>query len=141
LPADDPVLKGVLLRVGARIVLDWTSWAAIALAVVLAHSGIRHLDADAALLSHYGDAVGMPRFAYAIGALQLMAAAALVWQRTRGGACAALAAATLIAMANQLAAGRAGDALYAPLVVLGTAVAIGLGERAQRARQSARIRT
>ena len=84
------MLKGVLLRVGARIVLDWTSWAAIALAVVLAHSGIRHLDADAALLSHYGDAVGMPRFAYVIGALQLMAAAALVWRRTRGGACAAL---------------------------------------------------
>ena len=135
------MLKGILLRVAARIVLDWTSWAAIALAVVLAHSGVMHLDADAALLSHYGDAVGMPRFAYAIGALQLMAAAALVWRRTRGGACAALAAGMLIAMANQLAAGRAGDGLDAPLVVLGAAVAIGLGERAQRARQAARIRT
>jgi hypothetical protein len=135
------MLKGVLLRVGARIVLDWTSWAAIALAVVLAHSGIRHLDADAALLAHYGDAVGTPRFAYAVGALQLIAAAALVWRRTRGGSCAALAAATLIAMANQIAGGRAGDGLGTPLFVLGAGVAICLGERAQRARQSSRIRT
>jgi hypothetical protein len=138
LPADNPVLRAVLLRVGARIVLDWTSWAAIALAVVLAHSGVRHLDADAALLSHYADAVGVPGFAYAIGALQLIAAVALVWRRTRGGACAALAAAMLIAMANQIADGRAGDGLHAPLFVLSAAVAIALGERA---RQSARIRT
>jgi hypothetical protein len=141
LPADDPVLKSVFLRVGARLILDWTSWAAIALAVVLAHSGVRHLDADAALLSHYGDAIGMPRFAYAIGALQLLAAAALVWRPARAGACAALAAATLIAMANQLAGGRIGDGLHAPLLMFGAAVAIGLGERARRARQSSRIRT
>ena len=135
------MLKGILLRVSARLVLDWTSWAAIALAVVLAHSGVRHLDADATLLSHYGDAIGMPSFAYAVGALQLIAAAALAWRRTRGGTCAALAAATLIAMANQIAGGRAGDGLGAPLFVFGAAVAIALGERAQRARQSSRIRT
>jgi hypothetical protein len=135
------MLKGVLLRIGARIVLDWTSWAAIALAVVLAHSGVRHLGADAALLAHYRDAVGMPRFAYAVGALQLIAAAALVWRRSRAGACAALAAASLIAMVHQLAAGRAGDGLHAPLFVLGAALAIALGERAQRARHSTRIRT
>ena len=44
------MLKLVALRIGARLVLDWTSWAAIALAVVLANSGVEHLRPDAALL-------------------------------------------------------------------------------------------
>ena len=122
-------LKLVALRVGARLILDWTSWAAIALAVVLAHSGVEHLRPDAALLEHYADAAGLPALAYAVGAMQLAIAAALVWRRTRRGACAALVAMILIAMANQIAGGRAGDGLAAPLAMLVVAVAIATGER------------
>lgn len=121
--------KLVALRVGARLILDWTSWAAIALAVVLGHSGVEHLRPDVALLDHYAEAAALPALAYAVGVVQLAAAAALVWRRTRRGACAALVAMILIAMANQIADGRAGDGLAAPIAMLVVAVAIATGER------------
>lgn len=135
------MLKRLALRVAARLVLDWTTWAAIALAVVLAHSGLRHLDPDAALLAHYQTVLGMPGAAYWVGWLQLFVAAALIARRTRVGACAALAAALLIAMALQIAGGRGGDGLLAPLAVLAAALAIGAGARRPRTRQSSRMRT
>ena len=133
--------KLVALRVGARLVLDWTSWAAIALAVVLAHSGIEHLRPDAALLDHYAEAAGMPALAYAVGAMQLAAAAALLWRRTRRGACAALIAMILVAMANQIADGRSGEGLAAPLSLLVAAVAIAAGERRRTTAQPRGIGT
>lgn len=123
------MLKLVALRVGARLVLDWTVWAAIALAVVLANSGVGHLRPDAALLRHYQDAAGMPALAYAIGVVQLVTAAAMLWRRTRYGACAALIAMLIIAIVNQIADGRAGDGLVAPLLMLVVAAAIARAER------------
>ncbi len=135
------MLKLVALRVGARLVLDWTSWTAIALAVVLANSGVEHLRADAALLRHYQDAAGMPALAYAIGAVQLAAAAAMTWRRTRYPACAALIAMLLIAMANQIAGGRASDGLGAPLLMLVVAAAIAIAERQRTNPQPPGIRT
>ena len=122
-------LKLVALRVGARLILDWTSWAAIALAVVLGHSGVEPLRPDAELLDHYTEAAGLPALAYAVGVMQLTAAAALLWRRTRRGACAALVAMILIAIANQIAGGRVGEGLAAPLAMLVVAVAIATGER------------
>lgn len=126
------MLKLVALRVGARLVLDWTSWTAIALAVVLANSGFEHLRPDAALLRHYQDVAGMPALAYAIGVFQLAAGAAIIWRRTRYGACAALIAMLLIAIANQIAGGRAGDGLVAPLLMLVVAAAVAHAERRRR---------
>jgi hypothetical protein len=123
------VLKVVALRIGARLVLDWTSCAAIALAVVLANSGIEHLRPDAALLRHYQDAAGLAALAYAIGVAQLAAGAAMIWRRTRYGACAALIAMLILSIGNQIIDGRAGDGLTGPLSMLLAAAAIARAER------------
>jgi hypothetical protein len=123
------MLRMVALRIGAKLVLDWTSWTAIALAVVLANSGVEHLRPDAALLRHYQDVAGTPALAYAIGVVQLAAAAAMLWRRTRYGACAALIAMLIISIGNQIIGGRAGDGLVAPLLVLVVAAAVARAER------------
>jgi hypothetical protein len=135
------MLKVVALRVAARLVLDWTVWTAIALAVVLANSGVEHIRPDAALLRHYQDAAGMPALAYAIGVVQLAAAAAMIWRRTRYGACAALIAMLIISMGNQIIGGRAGDGLAAPLLVLLVAAAVARAERRRINAQPPGIRT
>jgi hypothetical protein len=130
------MLKLVALRIGARLVLDWTSWAAIALAVVLANSSVEHLRPDAALLRHYQDAAGIAALAYTIGILQLAAAAAVIWRRTRYGACAALIAMLIISIGNQIIDGRAGDGLIGPLSMLVVAAAIARTERRRNAQAS-----
>ena len=122
------VLKVVLLRVAARVVLDWTTWAAIALAVVLAHSAFEHLHPGSALLRHYDSAFGVPDIAFAVGAMQLVIALALLFRRTRSGACAALAALALLALATQIL-GRASEGVLPALCVLAAAIAIAAGER------------
>jgi len=123
------VLKLVLLRVAARVVLDWTTWAAIALAVVLAHSAFEHLHPGSALLRHYDSAFGVPDIAFAVGAMQLVIALALLSRRTRSGACAALAALALLALATQILGGRASEGMLPALCVLAAAIAIAAGER------------
>jgi hypothetical protein len=123
------MLRLVLLRVAARLVIDWTTWAAIALAVVLAHSAVEHLDPAASLLQHYDNAFGAANIAYAVGAMQMVIAAALLWRRTRSGACAALAALALLALSTQILGGRAAEGVLPGLSVLGAAVAIAIGER------------
>jgi hypothetical protein len=130
------MLKLVALRIGARLVLDWTSWAAIALAVVLANSGVEHLRPDAALLRHYQDAAGMAALAYAIGIAQLSAGAAMIWRRTRYGACAALIAMLIISIGNQIIDGRVDDGLTGPMSMLLAAAAIARAERRRNAQAS-----
>ena len=53
----------------------------------------------------------------------------MLWRRTRYGACAALIAMLIIAIVNQIADGRAGDGLVAPLLMLVVAGAIARAER------------
>jgi len=123
------VLRRVFLRVGARLVLDWTTWAAIALSVVLAHSALEHLDPAASLLRHYERAFAAPNIAYVVGAMQMVIAAALLWRRTRSGACAALAALALLALVTQVLGGRTSEGMLPGLSVLAAAIAIAVGER------------
>jgi hypothetical protein len=134
------MLMLVALRVGARLVLDWTTWAAIALAVVLAHSSLEHLAPALSLLQHYADGFGSANIAYAVGAMQLAIAIALPWRRTRSAACAALAALALLALATQVMGGRASEGLLPGLSVLVAALAIAAGER-RRAYQPEGIET
>jgi hypothetical protein len=135
------VLKLLLLRIGARLILDWTAWASIALALVLAHSALRHLDPDAALLAFYAGAAGSARLTYVVGVLQFALALALLWPRTRVAACAALAAAIVLALAGRLAGGRGDEPLGPALFVLAAALAIALGQQARARRQAAGMRT
>lgn len=122
-----------IAAVTARRVADaWPAVAAVALAVVLACSGVLHLRAGEALLRHYDEAVGAANFAYVVGALQWLAAAALLSSRGRRAACAALAGVALAGIAHQFATGRAGEATWAACALLATALAIAVGDNRRR---------
>lgn len=112
-----------------RVRAQWPAIGAIALAVVLAHSGIAHLDAGAELAAHYRSALG-DGWSRTIGILQLLAAGGLGFPRTRTTTAAALAAVVLIGIANQL---RTDRATLAPVVILVWACLVAWGE-ARRAR-------
>ena len=88
----------------------WPAIGAIALAVVLAHSGVLHLEPAPALAAHYRTAVGA-----AIGrawseSCSCVAAGGLCFRRTRVMTAAAFAAIVLIAIGNQLRTDRVGVA-------------------------------
>ena len=91
-----------------------------------------HLHPSDALLRHYDEAVGAANFAYAVGAFQALAAAALVWRRARVAACAALIGVALAGIVNQWQGGRAGEATWAAAALAAIALAIAWGERRQR---------
>jgi len=110
-----------------RVRAAWPAIAAVALAVVLAHSGVRHLDAGAALAAHYREAIGTDEWTRTIGIAQLFAAGGLCFRRTRAATAAVLAAALLLSMANQLRVGRS-DAMAGTLLPLAWAVAVAVGE-------------
>jgi hypothetical protein len=125
------VLKAPTVRLFAmllpRVRAAWPAILAVALAVVLAHSGVQHLDAGAALAAHYREAIGTDEWTRTIGIAQLLAAGGLTFRRTRVATASVLAAALLLAMANQFRAGRI-DAVPGTLVLLAWAVAIAFGE-------------
>lgn len=121
-----------------RVRAAWPAIGAIALAVVLAHSGVLHLQPGPELDEHYLAAIGSAEWTRAIGILQLLTAGGLCFRRTRVMTAAALAAVLLIAMANQLSTDRLGYATVTSLMMLGWSVAVAWGE-ARRAGTAASL--
>jgi len=111
-----------------RVRAAWPAIGAIALAVVLAHSGVVHLQAGPELDEHYRAAIGSAEWTRAIGILQLFAAGGLCFRRTRVMTAAALAAVLLIAMANQVRTDRLGYTTLASLLMLAWSAAVAWGE-------------
>jgi hypothetical protein len=119
-----------------RVRAAWPAIGAIALAVVLAHSGVLHLQPDVALDEHYRVAIGAAEWTRAIGILQLFAAGGLCFRRTRVMTSAALAAVLLMAMANQFRTDRLGPATVTSLLMLAWTAVVAWGE-ARRAASAA----
>jgi len=111
-----------------RVRAAWLAIGAIALAVILAHSGVVHLQAGPELDEHYLAAIGSAEWTRAIGILQLFAAGGLCFRRTRVMTAAALAAVLLIAMANQVRTDRLGYTTLASLLMLAWSAAVAWGE-------------
>ena len=112
-----------------RVRGQWPAIAAIALAVVLAHSGIQHLDASSDLAEHYRIAIGDEGWTRAIGILQLLAAGGLCFRRTRAMTAAALAAVVLIAIFNQWRTDRVAVTSF---LLLAWAAVVAWGEMRRR---------
>lgn len=117
-------------RVGA----GWPAIGAIALAVVLGHSGVAHLDPEAFVAAYYREALG-DGWTRAIGVVQLLAAGGLCFRRTRAMTAAAFAAVVLLAIANQLRTDRAGATTVTSFLLVGWACAVAWGE-ARRVRRA-----
>jgi hypothetical protein len=122
-----------------RVRAAWPAIGAIALAVVLAHSGVSHLRGAVELDEHYRSVIGSDGWARTIGILQLLAAGGLCFRRTRVTTASALGAVLVLAIANQLRTDRAGIASAPSLLLLAWAGAVAWGEarRARRPRHDA----
>ncbi|MFO1314152.1 MAG: hypothetical protein U1F58_00985 [Burkholderiales bacterium] len=118
-----------------RVRAAWPAIGAIALAVVLAHSGVAHLDPARGLDAHYGAIFGGGGFARPIGILQLFAAGGLAFRRTRVATATALGAVVVLALANQLRTDRLGGASVPLLLLFAWAIVVAWGER-RRARDT-----
>jgi len=120
-----------------RVGSAWPAIAGVALAVVLAHSGVLHLDPAADLADHYRVAIGTDRWTRAIGVAQLFAAGGLCFRRTRGATASAIVAVLAIAVCNLLRTGRV-DAVAATAVLIAWAALVAIGEaRRMRSRGAA----
>ncbi|MFO1415010.1 MAG: hypothetical protein U1F10_14105 [Burkholderiales bacterium] len=125
------MLAGTGVRLAARLVprvrAAWPAIGAIALAVVLAHSGVQHLDAPAALALHYRTAIGTDAWTRGIGIAQLFAAGGLLFPPTRLATACVLGAVLVAALGNQWLSARGSDAV-ATAGVLAWTVAVAWGE-------------
>jgi len=119
--------RRLVAHLAPRVRDRWPAILAIALAVVLAHSGVSHLREPPDVARHYRDALGVD-LARAVGIAQLLAAGGLCFRATRVMTCAAFAAVLLITVANHLVTGRAGVATVTTALVLAWTVAIAWGE-------------
>ena len=117
-----------------RVRAAWPAIGAIALAVVLAHSGVSHLRWAPELDDHYRTAIGNDGWTRTIGIVQLLAAGGLCFRRTRVTTASALGAALLLAIANQMRMDRAGVATLPSLLLFVWAGVIAWGE-ARRSRR------
>ena len=122
-----------------RVRAAWPAIGAIALAVVLAHSGVSHLRGSPELDEHYRIAIGSDGWTRTIGILQLLAAGGLFVRRTRVTTASALGAVLVLAIANQVRMDRAGIATLPSLLLLAWTGVIAWGEarRAPPARRDA----
>ncbi|MEO8753708.1 MAG: hypothetical protein ABI624_13630 [Casimicrobiaceae bacterium] len=111
-----------------RVRAAWPAIGAIALAVVLAHSGIQHLQPGPELDAHYRAVIGSGEWTRGIGILQMFAAGGFLFRRTRVMTAAALAAVLVIGVGNQVRTGREGIAIATSLFLLAWAVAVAWGE-------------
>lgn len=111
-----------------RLRAAWPAIAAIALAVVLAHSGVVHLDVRADLADYYRAAMGSGEWTRTIGIAQSFAAGGLCFRRTRRFTAIVFAIVLAVAVANQVRTDRAGLALPATLLLLAWTVVIAWGE-------------
>jgi len=120
--------RRVVARLAPRVADAWPAILAIALAVVLAHSGVSHVRDPGDIAQHYRDALGFDA-ARAVGIAQLLAAGGLCVTATRVMTCAAFAAVLLIALANQALSDRLGLATATTLLVLAWTILIAWGEK------------
>lgn len=111
-----------------RVRAAWPAIGAIALAVVLAHSGVLHLDPTAELAGHYRESIGTDEWTRAIGILQLLAAGGLCFRRTRVMTAAGFAAVLLLGVGNQLATQRIGVITTNSLLLFVWTIVIAWGE-------------
>jgi len=118
----------VVARLVPRVRAAWPAIGAIALAVVLAHSGVMHLDPAHGLDAHYRAILGGDGWARPIGVLELLAAGGLAFRRTRVTTAAAFGAVLVLALANQLWLGRAGTTSVPLLLLFAWAVVVAWGE-------------
>jgi hypothetical protein len=119
--------RRLFARLAPRVAEAWPAILAIALAVVLAHSGVLHLRDGGDLAQHYRDIVGLDA-ARAVGVAQLLAAGGLCFSATRRMTCAAFAAVLVLAVANQALADRVGWETVTTACVLAWTIAIAWGE-------------
>jgi uncharacterized membrane protein YphA (DoxX/SURF4 family) len=122
------IARRLVARLAPRVIDAWPAILAIALAVVLTHSGVSHLRDAGDVAQHYRDALGFDA-ARAVGVAQLLAAGGLCVTATRVMTCAAFAAVLIIAIANQALDGRVDATTAATALVLAWTIAIGWGER------------
>ena len=124
--------RRVVARLAPRVADAWPAILAIALAVVLAHSGVSHLRDAGDIAQHYRDALGFDA-TRAVGIAQLLAAGGLCVAATRVMTCAAFAAMLLLAIANQALNDRVGVATATTVLVLAWSIAIAWGEKRRAA--------
>jgi hypothetical protein len=120
--------RRLLATLAWRVRWQWPAIGAIALAVVLAHSGLQHLRASAELDEHYRTAIGSDGWTRAIGVLQLLVAGGLCFRRTRAMAAAAFAAVVLIAIGNQWRTDRLGATTIVSVLLIVWAMVVAWGE-------------
>jgi hypothetical protein len=119
--------RRLVARIAPRVADAWPAILAIALAVVLAHSGVLHLRDAGDLAQHYRDILGFDA-ARTVGIAQLVAAGGLCFAATRVVTCTAFAALLVIAIANQALSGRLDWATVTTACVLAWTIAIAWGE-------------
>ena len=118
----------VFANVMPRVRAQWPAIGAIALAVVLAHSGIAQLDPAHELVEHYRSVLGGEAWVRGIGILQLLAAGGLCFRRTRVMTAAGFAAILLLGVGNQFATQRVGVGTATSVLLLAWTVVIAWGE-------------
>ena len=118
----------VFALLAPRVRAAWPAIGAIALAVVLVHSGVAHLDATHGLDAYYRALTGGDGWARPVGIVQLLAAGGLAFRRTRVTTASALGAVLVLALANQLRLERAGAASVPLLLLFAWAVVVAWGE-------------
>ncbi len=117
------VATRVVARLVPRVRAAWPAIAAIALAVVLAHSGIAHLQAAPELDLYYRTIIGTDEWARTIGIVQLFVAGGLCFRRTRIVTAAAFGVVLVIAAANHWRTDRLGaETLSVALMLVWTSV-------------------
>jgi uncharacterized membrane protein YphA (DoxX/SURF4 family) len=121
------IARRLVARLATRVIDAWPAILAIALAVVLAHSGASHLREAGDVSQHYRDALGFDG-ARIVGIVQLLAAGGLCLAATRVMTCAAFAALLLLAIANQALNDRIGIATVTTAVVLAWTIAVAWGQ-------------
>ena len=124
--------RRLVARLAPRVIDAWPAILAVALAVVLAHSGVSHLRDAGDVAQHYRDALGFDA-ARAVGIAQLMAAGGLCMPVTRATTCAAFSAVLVLALANQALDDRISVATATTLLVLAWTIAIAWGEKRRAA--------
>ena len=124
--------RRLVARLAPRVVDAWPAILAVALAVVLAHSGVLHLRDAGDVAQHYRDVLGFDA-ARAVGIAQLVVAGGLCASGTRVMTCAAFAAMLLLAIGNQALDDRVGEQTLTTLIVLAWTVAIAWGEKRRQA--------
>ena len=130
------VVMRVARRLPQRIAADWTTIAAVALAVVLVHSAMLHLAPSAALEAHYLERFGAAHWTRLIGIAQLAIALGLLLRRTRATACAMLIAAVTTALLWRTLDGLPLDGGLPSVAMIGAAIIIAVGET-RRGRRTA----